>query len=109
MRPWDGIIGEEEIRRYEAAGFGGPSGIGERPGLAIIDVQYRTVGTERRPFWDAIEEFKTSCGEDGWRAVDHIAPVLSCSAIAAGRFSIRTSRQSKRSTTAASARRSRRS
>lgn len=76
MRPWDGIIGEEEIRRYEAAGFGGPSGIGDRPGLAIIDVQYRTVGTERRPFWDAIEEFKTSCGEDGWRAVDHIAPVL---------------------------------
>ncbi|MGI9335435.1 MAG: isochorismatase family protein [Gammaproteobacteria bacterium] len=76
MRPWDGIIGEEEIRRYEAAGFGGPSGIGERPGLAIIDVQYRTVGTERRPFWEAIEEFKTSCGEDGWRAVDHIAPLL---------------------------------
>jgi maleamate amidohydrolase len=76
MRPWDGIIGEEEIRRYDAAGFGGPSGIGERPGLVIIDVQYRTVGTTRRPFWEAIEEFRTSCGEDAWRAVDHLAPLL---------------------------------
>lgn len=76
MRPWDGIIDAEEVRRYEAAGFGGPSGIGKRPGLAIIDVQYRTVGTVRRSYWEAIEEFKTSCGEDGWRAVDHIAPLL---------------------------------
>ncbi|MSP67487.1 MAG: isochorismatase family protein [Alphaproteobacteria bacterium] len=76
MRPWEGVITEEELRRYDAAGFGRPSGIGRRPGLIIIDVQYRTVGTVRRPFWQAIEEFKTSCGEAGWAAVDHIAPLL---------------------------------
>jgi nicotinamidase-related amidase len=76
MRPWDGIISEEEQRAYRAAGFGGPSGIGERPALLIIDVQYRTVGTERKPFWEAIEEFPTSCGEVGWAAVDKIQPLL---------------------------------
>jgi len=76
MRPWEGIISDEEQRRYAAAGFGGPSGIGARPALLIIDVQYRTVGTERKPFWEAIEEFPTSCGEAGWAAVDHIAPLL---------------------------------
>lgn len=76
MRPWDGIISEEERRAYRAAGFGKPSGVGERPALLIIDVQYRTVGTVRRPFWDSIKEFPTSCGEAGWRAVDHIAPLL---------------------------------
>lgn len=70
MCPWEGIISEEEIRRYEAAGFG------ERPGLAIIDVQYRTVGTTRKPFWEAIGEFKASCGEHAWRAVDHLVPLL---------------------------------
>lgn len=76
MQPWDGIISEEEQRAYEAAGFGRPSGMGERAALLIIDVQYRTVGTKRVPFWDAIKEFKTACGEVGWRAVDHIAPLL---------------------------------
>ena len=75
-KPWDGIISAEEIERYEAAGFGRPTGMGSRPALLIIDVQYRTVGTERKPYWEAIEEFKTSCGDTGWEAIDHIAPLL---------------------------------
>jgi maleamate amidohydrolase len=66
MKPWDNvIISEEKQRAYRAAGFGNPSGIGKRPALFIIDVQYRTVGTKPRPFWEAIKEFPTSCGEIG--------------------------------------------
>lgn len=76
MRPWGGVITEEEQRRYDAVGFGGGGSVGQRPALLIIDVQYRTVGTARKPFWEAIEEYPTSCGEDGWRAVDHIRPLL---------------------------------
>jgi len=76
MKPWDKIISEEEQRAYRAAGFGHPSGIGERPALLIIDVQYRTVGTEPRPFWESIKEFPTSCGDVGWNAVRNIAPLL---------------------------------
>ena len=72
-RPWDGIVPDEDIRRYEAAGFGRPTGFGTRPALLIIDVQYRTVGTERRPYWAAIDEFKTSCGDVAWDAVQQIA------------------------------------
>ena len=75
-KPWDGIISDEEQRAYRAAGFGHPSGIGERPALLIIDVQYRTVGTEPRPFWEAIKEYPTSCGEVGWNAVRNIALLL---------------------------------
>lgn len=75
-RPWDGIVSEEEERRYRAAGFGRSSGLGKRPALLIIDVQYRTIGTREAPFWEAIEEFKTSCGDAGWQAVRHIAPLL---------------------------------
>ena len=77
MRPWDGIISEEEQRAYRAAGFGKFSGIGKRPALLIIDVQYRTLGTVARPFWESIKEFPTSCGEVGWRAVGNIAMLLS--------------------------------
>lgn len=74
--PWDDVISKEELRAYAAAGFGRPSGLGKRPALLIIDIQYRTVGTRREPFWQAIEEFPTSCGDIGWAAVDAIVPLL---------------------------------
>jgi maleamate amidohydrolase len=75
-RPWDGIISEEEQRAYNAAGFGRATGIGTRPALLIIDVQYRTVGTAPKPFWEAIKEFPTSCGEVAWAAVHNIEKLL---------------------------------
>ena len=75
-RPWDNIIGQEEIDAYNAAGFGKSSGLGKRPALLIIDVQYRTVGTTPMPFWQSIEEFPTSCGQVGWDAVTHIKSLL---------------------------------
>ncbi|MSQ63423.1 MAG: isochorismatase family protein [Betaproteobacteria bacterium] len=76
MKPWDGIISEEEQKAYHAAGFGRPSGIGKRPALLIIDVQYRTIGTTPKPFWDSIKEFPTSCGDLGWNAMRNIAVLL---------------------------------
>ena len=72
MKPWDGIISEEEQRAYRAAGFGRPTGVGKRPALLIIDVQYRTTGTTPLPFFEAIKEFPTSCGDVAWKAVDNI-------------------------------------
>ena len=62
--------------RYEAAGFGRPIGLGKRPGLMIIDVQYRTTGTVPKPFDDALKEFTTSCGDIAWAAVPNIATLL---------------------------------
>ena len=68
MRPWDGIITDEDRRAYDAAGFGRSAGMGRRPALLIIDVQYRTTGSLPLPFWQAVEEYPTSCGEVGWKA-----------------------------------------
>ena len=76
MKPWDGIISEDEQKAYHAAGFGRPSGVGSRPALLIIDVQYRTIGTTPKPFWESIREFPTSCGEIGWNAMHNIAILL---------------------------------
>ena len=75
-KPWDNIISEDEQNAYNAAGFGRPTGMGQRPALLIIDVQYRTVGTVPRPFWESIKEFSTSCGDVGWRAVKQIERLL---------------------------------
>lgn len=73
---WKHLIPEDEVRAYEAAGFGRPTGVGKRPALLIIDVQYRTVGTTPQPFWESIKEFPTSCGQPGWDAVAQIARLL---------------------------------
>ncbi|MGB6118449.1 MAG: isochorismatase family protein [Mesorhizobium sp.] len=75
-KPWEGVIPEEELLAYRKAGFGAPSGLGRKPALLIIDVQYRTVGTEPKPFFESIKEFPTSCGEVGWKAVGNIAKLL---------------------------------
>ena len=77
MNPWDGVVTEEEKEIYRAAGFGKPSGMGNRPALLIIDVQYRTVGTKPAPFREAVKEFPTACGQVGWDAVQNIEKVLS--------------------------------
>lgn len=74
--PWHGVISSDDEARYAAAGFGQPTGVGRRPALLIIDVQYRTVGTSPKPFFAAVEEFRTSCGDAGWSAVGHIATLL---------------------------------
>ena len=76
MQPWDGIISEAEQKAYRAAGFGRPSGLGHKPVLLIIDVQYRTTGTKPMPFAEAIKEFPTSCGEVAWKSVANIAVLL---------------------------------
>lgn len=78
--PWTtggaGVIDATTRHRYELAGFGRPAGLGSRPALLVIDVQYRTVGTRPQPFEKAVEEFTTSCGEVGWAAVENIATLL---------------------------------
>ncbi|WP_040797673.1 isochorismatase family protein [Nocardia higoensis] len=79
-QPWSaggaGAVDAETLKRYELAGFGKPVGLGERPALLIIDVQYRTVGTERVPFEQAVAEFPTAVGDVAWDAVDKIADLL---------------------------------
>jgi len=70
------IIDDLTRQRYDAAGFGRPVGLGKRPGLLIIDVQYRTTGTQPVPFDAALEEFTTSCGEVAWDAVANIKRLL---------------------------------
>ena len=76
-RPWDGVIPQAEQDIYKLAGFGSPVGIGRRPALLVIDVQYRTVGDQPdRPIREAIAQYPTSCGEIGWRAVRRIETLL---------------------------------
>lgn len=75
-RPWDGIIPEGEQVAYRTAGWGRHTGIGLKPALLIIDVQYRTMGERPLPILEAIKQLPTSCGEYAWRALPYIAKLL---------------------------------
>ena len=74
--PWAGVISQEDESRYERAGFGRSSGLGNHPALLIIDVQYRTLGNSSKPFDQALEDYTTAVGEEGWKAVEHIKVLL---------------------------------
>ncbi len=75
-RPWDGIVPESEIEVYRKAGLGGRSGIGKRAALLVIDVQYRSMGESPKPILESMQEFGTSCGEAGWKAIPAIARLI---------------------------------
>jgi nicotinamidase-related amidase len=75
-RPWTDFVTERDVEVYATSGFGAQVGLGERPGLLIIDAQYRTTGESRVPIQQAMEEYATACGEDAWRAVDRIEVLL---------------------------------
>ena len=75
-RPWDGYIPEDELAVYREAGFGREVGIGERPALLVIDVQYRSTGRKPTPLPDALKEYPSSCGEAGWHALPQISRLI---------------------------------
>lgn len=73
---WEEVIPDSDLRVYERAGFGRAGGLGSRPGIVIIDVQYRTVGLEPAPILEAMDTYPTACGQNGWNAVKAIATLL---------------------------------
>ncbi|MDR5815088.1 isochorismatase family protein [Caballeronia sp. LZ033] len=76
LHPWDGVIPDADLAAFDAAGFDGRSGTGQRPALLVIDMQYRSFGETPRPLLDAIAEYPTSCGEYAWSCVPHMVRLL---------------------------------
>lgn len=77
MAIWDDVITERDKLVYQASGYGeGRIGFGQKPALVIIDVNHHFVGDKPEPILESIKHFPYSCGEEGWRAVNQITPLL---------------------------------
>jgi nicotinamidase-related amidase len=76
-RIWDDLISEQDRKVYGTGAFGGTVGLGERPGVVIIDVMNKSIGDEPLPILEAIARYgKGCCGEYGWNAVWKIRELL---------------------------------
>jgi len=76
-RIWDDFLTEQDKQVYAKAGYGKRGGFGKRPALFIIDVQYNFTGDEPgQPILEGIEQYRTYCGENGWKAVPHIERLM---------------------------------
>ncbi len=74
---WSDVIPEDEIRIYEKAGYDKNFGLGRRPALLIIDVEYGFVGIDPKDdILEAIEKFPNSCGKAAWEAVGEIEKAI---------------------------------
>jgi maleamate amidohydrolase len=76
MAVWDDVLPETDRKVFEAAGWGRRAGLGERPALLVVDVNYNFVGDRPEPILDSVERWRFSCGARGWEGVAAIRQVL---------------------------------
>lgn len=75
-RIWDNYLDERDKKVYKKAGLGSEMGIGNKPALLIVDVQYGFTGDSPENIEDSIQKYPTSCGESSWQAIHHIQQLL---------------------------------
>jgi maleamate amidohydrolase len=75
-RIWDPYLDERDKKVYQGAGLGTKMGIGNKPALVIVDVQYGFTGDSPENIEESIQKYPTSCGESSWTAIGHIKQLL---------------------------------
>lgn len=76
MRSWDHYLSEADARVFEASGYGARAGLGTRPALVIIDVNYAFCGDRALPVLESLDKWRNSCGERAWEAIPHIRRLI---------------------------------
>lgn len=76
MRSWEGLIPADEIEVYRRAGYQKRYGLGTRPALLIVDVEYNFTGLPGEPLLESIGRYRNSCGPMAWDAIPSIVRLL---------------------------------
>ncbi|MBI4491595.1 MAG: isochorismatase family protein [Chloroflexi bacterium] len=76
MRRWEEAIPAFDREVYERGGLGAPRPFGRHPALLIVDVVESWTGTKRQNVLEAIDEYRTACGESAWEALPRIQELL---------------------------------
>jgi maleamate amidohydrolase len=76
MPIWDDILTPTDHEVIRRGGYGKPRGLGERPALLIIDLQYNYAGADK-PIVEQITEWPSGVGGSAWRAIGRLKPLIS--------------------------------
>jgi len=74
-RIWDDLLTRTDQDVVARGGYGKSRGLGKRPILVVIDIQYNYIG-ENKHILEQIGEWTSGGGAAGWRAIEKIARVL---------------------------------
>jgi nicotinamidase-related amidase len=74
--PWEDLLTERDRLVFSASGYGQEVAMGERPVIAVIDMNHDFVGDRPEPILESVRRFPNSCGEEAWEAMARLAPVL---------------------------------
>jgi maleamate amidohydrolase len=74
-KPWDTLLSEEDRQVVIKGGYGKGRGLGKKPLIMVIDVQYNYVGDDK-PILDQIGDWPSGGGAAGWRAIENIDILL---------------------------------
>jgi nicotinamidase-related amidase len=77
-RVWDPFLTERDRMHLEAIGWlTRPAfGLGSRPAVIVVDDYYSSTGTKREPLLESIKTWPSSCGAEGWDAIDSTVDLL---------------------------------
>jgi maleamate amidohydrolase len=75
---WDRYLTERDRAVLAATSWAKrrPFGLGTAPAVLVVDLYYAALGLPRQDILDAVADWPSACGADGWAAVDRTAPVL---------------------------------
>lgn len=62
------VSGRAKVNRF---------GFGQRPAVIVVDDYYGALGTERVPIVESVRTWPSSCGQEGWEAIDRTVELLS--------------------------------
>ena len=77
MASWDDILTGVDRALYDIYADSGPQkGLGKKPAVIVVDVNYAFVGLKPEPILESVKTFPSSCGDTGWEAIPRIQSLL---------------------------------
>ena len=76
MAIWDDATTVRDKLVLKACGYGRVRGLGKRPALVVIDMNYNWVGDRREPVLESIKRIRHSCGEEAWDALSVVRQLI---------------------------------
>ncbi len=76
MKKWEAIFTDDDRALLKTFGQAKKQPFGNRPALIIVDVVRAFLGSKPKPTLESAKEYRTSTGEVGWEALQHIQKLL---------------------------------